>query len=195
MQYCSMITIEDCFYFGQIAKTHKTDGSLLMAMDCDHPEHYKNQTMFLLSLNDKLTPFFVKELKINGDKAIVLFDSINSLQEAEILVGAEVYLPLKALPVLDESEYYLHELPGLKIIDSVYGEVGQVYQVFEMPQQYVAQVFKGESEILIPLNKVFFEKIDRKSKTLHLNLPDGLLDIYLKPEQSQQDDVSDEGDS
>jgi len=34
-------------------------------------------------------------------------------------------------------------------------------------------------EVLFPLNDQFVTSIDKKSKIIHVDLPEGLLDIYL----------------
>ena len=48
--------------------------------------------------------------------------------------------------------------------------------IFETPQQLLAQVTYQEKEILIPLNEDFIIKIDNKKKSISLQLPDGLID-------------------
>ena len=41
------------------------------------------------------------------------------------------------------------------------------------------QLTMNNKEVLIPLNESTLKKIDRKKKEVHVNLPDGLLEIYL----------------
>ena len=52
-------------------------------------------------------------------------------------------------------------------------------EVNEYPQQFVATVMYKETEILFPLNEDFIVEFDEDEKTLTLDLPEGLLDIYL----------------
>ena len=37
----------------------------------------------------------------------------------------------------------------------------------------------NDKEILVPAIDEIFEKIDRENKTIYINAPDGLIDIYL----------------
>lgn len=174
-----MIQKQECFLLGRIAKTHNLDGTLLMILDADQPEHYKNLKMFFAELNNQLMPFFIEKIKIAGTTAFVKPETFSSADDAEMIIGADVYLPLSELPPLTGNEFYYHEIPGFKIFDEAYGEVGIVKQLFDMPQQIIAQVFHGEKEVLIPLQKDFVVKIDREKKELHMLLPDGLLQVYL----------------
>jgi 16S rRNA processing protein RimM len=41
------------------------------------------------------------------------------------------------------------------------------------------QVINGEKEILIPFIDGLVQKVDRKSKTLHVTSPEGLIEMYM----------------
>jgi 16S rRNA processing protein RimM len=65
------------------------------------------------------------------------------------------------------------------VIDKSKGELGIVDDMMQMPTQWIAQMnYKGK-EVLMPLVEQTIESIDLKKKTLHLDLPEGLLEVYL----------------
>ncbi|MGA9588941.1 MAG: 16S rRNA processing protein RimM, partial [Salegentibacter sp.] len=41
------------------------------------------------------------------------------------------------------------------------------------------EIKNGDKQILIPMNDEFIQKIDKTNKTIYLNTPEGLVDLYL----------------
>ena len=83
------------------------------------------------------------------------------------------------MPELDEDEFYYKEIIGFKLVDVTKGAIGEISDVLEYPTQAVIQVMKDGKEILIPIHDDIIEKVDKKSKTLTVNTPEGLIDMYL----------------
>jgi len=71
------------------------------------------------------------------------------------------------------------ELIGFKVIDDVHGEIGEITNILEMPQQLIFEIHKVKKEILIPANENIIYKIDSNKKIVFINTPEGLIDIYL----------------
>ena len=51
--------------------------------------------------------------------------------------------------------------------------------MIEQPHQVLCKIFIEGKEALIPLNESTLQKVDKKKKQLYVDLPDGLLEIYL----------------
>jgi 16S rRNA processing protein RimM len=64
-------------------------------------------------------------------------------------------------------------------LDEQRGELGEIVEIHEYPQQYVAVVPHRFREILFPLNDDFIKEIDAEKSVLHVSLPEGLIDLYL----------------
>ena len=52
-------------------------------------------------------------------------------------------------------------------------------EVIEQPHQVLCRLEINRKEVLIPINGETLEKMDKKNKTVFVNLPDGLLELYL----------------
>jgi len=52
-------------------------------------------------------------------------------------------------------------------------------EVIEQPHQVLCAIMIDAKEVLIPIHENSLEKIDKKNRRLFVNLPDGLLDIYI----------------
>jgi len=96
------------------------------------------------------------------------------------LLKKKLYLPIAQKPERDENEFFYTDLKGFTAIDETLGELGEIIEVNEYPQQFIATVLYKGTEILFPLNEDFIIEIDDEEKILTLGLPEGLLDIYLE---------------
>ncbi len=172
------MNFESCYQLGYVLKTHGLKGELVLVIDADDPQEYSEMESVFVEINKKLVPFFIDRIQLNGSKAIIKFEEIDSIENAKELKGSRIFLPLDVLPELKDG-YYFHELIGFKVIDSKDGELGLISGVFDSGSQDLIAMQYQEKEVLIPLTDEVVTKVDKPAKTIYTTLPDGLLDIYL----------------
>lgn len=177
-----MNDFKDYFYLGKITKLHGYGGKLTVYFDTDEPEEYANIEVVHMNIQGNLVPFFIEELNLLNNKAIVVFSDIDTIEKAEELINKELYLPLSMLPELSGNKFYYHEVPGMEVIDSNFGTIGPVKEVLEYPNQAVFQIFHNNKEVLIPISDEVIKDFNRKENSIFITAPDGLLDIYLETE-------------
>jgi 16S rRNA processing protein RimM len=171
---------DDFYYLGKILKTHGNKGQVLVHLDVDDPENYHNLESVYLDLHGERIPFFIASVELKHHrKAVVQFQDFDSLEDAESLQGLEMYLPITELPPLKGNQFYYHEIKGFQVIDQHHGNIGVIDDILELPLQSLFQIRLGEKEILIPVVDEIIQKIDRKKKTLMIEAPPGLIEIYL----------------
>lgn len=174
------MTKEECFYLGKIVAKFSFKGEVLIKLDTDEPESYTEMESVLIGYNENLVPFFIERSSLQKSTLLrVKFEDIDTEEDAEDLIGAHAYLPLSMLPELEEDQFYFHEIIGFKVIDATYGNIGNIVSVNDSTAQSLFEIKKGDKDILIPMNDEFIEKIDKKNKTIYLNTPEGLVDLYL----------------
>jgi 16S rRNA processing protein RimM len=172
------MTKEECFQLGKITKPFGYKGQVIFFLDVDEPEDYAELDAVFVEVKSSLIPYFIKDLKVNGNKAIVTFEDIDA-EQALALVGCNLFLPLKMLPKLTGNRFYYHEVIGWKVVDSEKGDIGIIASVIDYPAQPLFQIMKNDKEILIPIIDQVIKKVDRKEKTMHITAPNGLIDLYL----------------
>ncbi|WMI66344.1 ribosome maturation factor RimM [Aestuariibaculum sp. YM273] len=171
---------EDCFYLGKIVKKYSFKGELLIKLDTDQPDLYENLDAMFLDVNHTLIPFFIEHSQLHkSDLLRVQFEDVDTEADAEALIKTEVYLPLDLLPKLDGNKFYFHEVIGFTMEDKNYGTVGKIVAVNDSTAQALFEVENNGKEILIPMNDEFIVKVDRNKKTIIVNTPEGLIDLYL----------------
>lgn len=171
--------IEDSFYIGYITKTKGLKGELQLFFEYPEPNNLELDTLFI-EINGKLIPYFVSQVKPQPNQtANIYLEDIDVVEKAEKLVRKKVYLPKSKMPERNPEEFLITDLKGFLVIDENQGELGEIIDIHEYPQQYVAVVPHQFREILFPLNDEFIIEIDENKGVLHVNLPEGLIDLYL----------------
>jgi len=170
---------EQCFELGTIQKAKGLAGELVLFLDVDDPSEYDNLDAILVETNAQLIPHFITQIRVQGERAYIYLEGIDHVDKAQEMAGRKVYLPLERLPKLPEGEFYLHDIIGYMLIDQNKGELGIVENIYESHQDLLVFYYKGK-EILIPIAEGIVLNADHDKKVLYVNLPDGLIDVYLE---------------
>ncbi len=171
---------EECFYLGKIVSKFSFKGEVLIKLDTDEPESYTKMESVFVNYNNNLVPFFIEKCTLHkSDLLRAKFEDIDSEEDADDIMKAELYLPLTLLPELEGDQFYYHEIIGFTIIDTTFGEVGIIKSINDSTAQALFEVDRKGTEILIPMNDEFIVNVDRESKTISVNTPEGLIDLYL----------------
>jgi 16S rRNA processing protein RimM len=172
---------DDCYLIGKITKTHGLKGELSILLDVDFLEDYEAMESVFLDIKGELVPYFIEEIQLRENKQIIKFEGIDKIEQAKPLVSFELYLPLETLPEIeDEANFYFHEIIGFQIIDENKGILGKIESIYQYPQQDIISMnFQGK-EVMIPINDAIVKKVNRETKEVFTNLPEGLLEVYLE---------------
>ena len=171
---------KDFYFLGKITKTSGYTGNLVFFFDVDNIDKYADLEALFIDVNEELIPFAIKNLKLKShNSAIATLEDITTEEEAMALIGYDLYLPISFLPPLKGNKFYFHEVIGFKIIDANLGDLGTIDRIIDQSSQAILVVLKNDKEILIPISDEIIKKVDRKNKTIEVETPDGLVDIYL----------------
>jgi 16S rRNA processing protein RimM len=171
---------EDCFRVGIILKTKGLKGEMQIYVDFDSLDAIKFDALFI-DMAGKMIPYFVQSVKyLQKSNAYLFLEDVDTIEKASLLVKRDLYLPNKLKPKKKKAEFTLNDVEGFMAIDETHGELGEITQVQEYPQQLIATVmFKGK-EVLFPLNVAVIKGIDIEASEIYIDLPEGLLDVYLE---------------
>lgn len=171
--------IEEAYYIGYITKTKGLKGELQIYFEYDAPELLDLDVIFA-EINGKLVPYFVAAAKLqqNGTGNFY-FDDVDHIDKAQPLVRKKLYIPLTKVPDRSDEDFHYNDLKGFTVSDENHGELGEILEINEYPQQFVATINYKNKEVLFPLHDDMIVEIDEDEKTMLIELPEGLLDIYL----------------
>jgi 16S rRNA processing protein RimM len=170
--------IENYFEIGYITKTRGLKGEVQVNFTFDQPEKLKIKSVFI-EISKKLVPYFVANYKIPMPMiGYFNFEDIDHIDKASQLTKKKIFLPNRLKPKRNKDEFFFTDLVGYNANDLQKGVLGEILEVREYPQQFLATILYQEKEVLIPLNEAFIVEINKADKQLILDLPDGLLELY-----------------
>lgn len=170
---------EDCFYLGKIVKKYSFKGELLIKLDTDQPELFENMESVFVEFRRKLVPFFIEDSYLHKSELLrVKFEDVDSEEEADALLGSELYLPLEFLPKLSGNQFYYHEVIGFTAEDKSFGKIGKITGVNDSTAQALFEIDYNGQQVLVPIIDQFLVKVDREQKKIFLELPEGFMDLY-----------------
>lgn len=171
--------IEDSFRIGSVIKTKGLKGELQFYVDFDNLDVIDFNAIFI-DLAGKLVPYFIESIKYHPNKlAYIFLEDVDTIEKASKLVKKDIYLPNKLKPKKKSGDFTLMDLLGFIAVDEDEGELGRITNIQELPQQLIATVTYKNCEVLFPLNEEIIKAIDVVKEIVRVDLPEGLLDIYL----------------
>jgi 16S rRNA processing protein RimM len=172
--------IESYLAIGRVVKTHGLKGEIQVIFSEELHNSYFQSGILFLEENKKPIPYFIQEERLRDSSGYMLLEDVDSVNTANRVVGKTILIPLALVPKKKAEAFTYKDLSGFMAIDSLKGNLNTIDKVEEYPQQFVASLKLNEKEIMIPLNAHTVNKIDIKNKKVILNIPEGLIDVYLE---------------
>jgi 16S rRNA processing protein RimM len=170
---------EECFFLGTIVGKYSFKGEILAKLDTDNPKSYLDIDSILVETPQGLVPYFIDRSQLHKSALLrVKFEGVDTETEAEGLLKKDLFLPLEMLPPLSGNKFYYHEITGFSAIDQFNLNIGTIKTVNDSGPQPLFVIDAEGTEILIPVHDNFIKKLDRKEQKIHLDLPEGLLEIF-----------------
>jgi len=171
---------EDCFYLGKIVTKYSFKGEVVIKLDTDEPELYKEMESVYVEFGSNLVPFFIQKSSLHkGNQLRVQFEDVYSDEEADSILKCGIYLPISLLPKLDGNKFYFHEVIGFTVVDLKFGEVGSIVHINDKAAQPLFEIDRDGKDVFIPMIDDFIKKVDRVNKKIEVETPEGLIDLYL----------------
>jgi 16S rRNA processing protein RimM len=107
-------------------------------------------------------------------RCVAKFRGIDSISDAEILVGYDVKIPTETLPDLEPGWFYTFQLKGSRVF-TVEGEyIGILTDVLGTGGGEILKVDRDKEEILIPFAHSYLKEIDVDQQRIVVDLPEDL---------------------
>ncbi len=173
------MNFDSCFKLGKINKAHGLKGDLKATLEAEFPINFSKLESVFVNINNKLIPFFIEKISVQGKKAILSLEDIYDLTTVAPLLDKDLYLPLLLLPEDDGTIFKYTDLIGYTVADKTLGLLGMITDVYILPGQDVLSMDYKNKQILIPASEELITKLEKKKKIVHIEIPEGLLEIYL----------------
>ncbi len=160
---------------GRLWRTRGNRGELLGELDSSDPEREQKLREVALEVDGRRQVMRVEETWRHDGRPVFKFAGIDSISDAEKWEGAEMLVPASEVEPPEEGAYSYADLVGCKVVGE--SEVGVVTEVEEFGGAPLLKLQAADGrEILIPFARSICKVIDVASKTIRVELPEGLLE-------------------
>lgn len=171
---------EDLFRVGCVATTHGVRGEVKVYPTTEDAQRFKRYKEVLLKApqgQQEDRRMHIESVKFFKQMVIVKFKECQTMEDAQRLRGAELYVPReKAIP-LKENEYYISDLIGMQVDSDEGVPLGVLDDVMQTGANdvYVVKQTDGK-EILLPAIKECVKLVDVKARHMTVHLMPGLVE-------------------
>ena len=146
--------MEDLLKVGVITTTHGVRGEVKVYPTTDEPERFLDLEYVLLDTGKELRRLDIKNVRFFKNLVILKFDGIDNINDIEKYKGRDLWIPREEAQELDEDEYYIADLLGMKVLLEDGSEFGTLKNVMETGANDVYIVDSVEhGEVLLPAIK------------------------------------------
>lgn len=167
------------FNIGKLVAVHGLKGELLLRHELGKKTSLKGlKAIFIEERKESFIPWFITATKIKSQSEVYLkLDGIDTREAAQKLSQKTVWVT-----EADHNQFTAKSSPagllGYFVIDNG-RTLGEILEVIEQPHQLLCRIEVQSKEVLIPLHDNSLQKIDHRKKQVLVELPEGLVDIYL----------------
>lgn len=170
--------VKDFFLLGKTLKSHGTAGQLRLMIEDRFSVYLQPGGFVFFDLDGSRVPFKVTGAE-HGQHFIISLEDIDSKEGSDVLAGKEIWIAMEQVKArhLKSPRNLKEKWADYHIHDDKSGLAYAILRTEEYPQQLMAVVAIDDREVLIPLNDQLIIEIDREQKVIHMEIPDGLLDL------------------
>ena len=162
---------------GKVGKAHGIKGEIKFSPFSEDPGNVPHYGELLLCAPDseRCRLYEVSRSRPQGKQAILELTGVTSREQAEALIGCQVWIDKTLLPEPAADEFYLHELEGLTVVTDDGRDLGTVKGLMAAGGSDLLVVVGHGREFLIPARVEFLA--GRDGDKLIVTLPEGFLEI------------------
>jgi 16S rRNA processing protein RimM len=171
----------------RVTKTQGRKGEVAAVLLTDFPERFATRKrLFALDRNGQRQEMELEEHWFHKGGVVLKFVGVDSITEAEALVGCEIQIPLAERAELQDDSVYISDLVGCAVSDGG-REIGRIVNVQFGAGEAPLLVVEGDKEYLVPFATEFLESVDLQRKQVSMKLPPGLLELDAPLKQDKNE--------
>jgi 16S rRNA processing protein RimM len=168
----------------RVVKTQGRRGEVAAEIHTDVPDRFSaGMAVLALPPTERASPEARRELEVEQIWAhkgllVLKFLGVDSISEAESLIGCELQVPSSERAMLDPGWNYVSDLAGCTVFDHGL-EIGRIADVQFGTGEASLLVVKNSAgqQFDIPFAQAYLEAMDLGRRQVRMNLPQGMLEI------------------
>lgn len=168
---------EDYVTIAKVTKTQGRKGEVAAVLLTDFPERFASRRhLLVLDARDRRRTLDLEDHWFHKGQAVLKFAGIDSISDAESLIGCEIQVPRSERVALEGEAVYVSDLVGCAVSDGG-KEFGRIVDVRFGSGEAPLLVIRGNREYLVPFVSEYLEEIALDRKRVEMKLPGGMLEL------------------
>lgn len=173
--------MSDLLQVGAILDTHGLKGEVKVFPTTDDATRYDYlKDVILIDKDNHEVPLTVEAVRYFKNLVIVKFKGIGHINDVEKYKKCNLYVTRENAVELEENEFFVADLIGLKVISDEGETLGEIADVLNTGANDVYVVRGQREELLIPAIKQCILDVSMEDKTMKVHLLDGLRELNQK---------------
>lgn len=175
--------VEDCerVLIGKIVGTHALKGVLRVYSHAESGSIFDSgKTVLVKTQRGETQAYKIEWTRPHKKVRLVCLENVDHIDQAQALVGSELYIHKDDLPAIEEGTYYWLDLIGLSVFTVQGVFLGRVEGIIPTGSNdvYVVTAQEGDKkrEVLVPAIESVVREIDLDEKLMRVDLPEGLVE-------------------
>jgi 16S rRNA processing protein RimM len=171
---------QDQVVIAEIIRERGNRGELLVASLTDVPGRIESLTSVRVRLKDGSdTVVEVESAWMHQGTWVLKFAGVDSIDAAQVFRGADIWVPREERGQLGEGNFFQADLVGCQVIDrQSESSLGTVSGFQQYGGPALLEVQSGDRELLIPFVEAICPVVDLAARTVVVDPPDGLLELF-----------------
>ena len=168
--------MEDFLRVGVISSTHGVRGEVKVFPTTDDVTRFRQLKKVYLDTGREMLPLEIQNVKFFKQFAILKFKGIDNINDIEKYRGKSLMIDRVDAVDLDEDEYFIADMIGMKVCTEDGSEFGTLKDVMETGANDVYIIDSLEhGEVLIPAIRECILDVDMDEERMTIHLMEGLV--------------------
>ena len=168
---------DELLQVGAITSTHGIKDEVKVFPTTDDPNRFKVLKEVILDTDKELIELEIASVKFFKQFVILKFKGINDINDIEKYKGKKLLVTRENAVELEEGEYFIADLIGLKVVTDDGSELGELTDVLQTGANDVYEVkMNNGKDVLIPAIKDCILNVDLNERVMRVHLLKGLID-------------------
>lgn len=170
--------MEQLLQVGVISSTHGIAGEVKVYPTTDDVRRFDFLKNVILDTGKEKINLEVSSVKYFKNMVILKFKQFNNINEVEKFRSCPLYVTRENAVELEEDEYFICDLIGLKVVSDEGEELGKLTDVLQTGANDVYVVkMANDKEVLFPAIEQCILNVNLEEGIMTVHVMDGLLDL------------------
>jgi 16S rRNA processing protein RimM len=163
---------------GAVRRPHGLRGEVVVEVRTDFPERFAEGARLVWRQGGLEKPLVVRGVRPFGGGLLMRFEGIEDVDAARVLQGGDLCVPETEAHPAPPGFFYAHEVRGFSCEDESGRALGTVLDLETTPAGPMLTVDAGGGrEALVPWTRPIVVRVERESRRVVLDPPEGLFDL------------------